>query len=75
MSWVQNMHIVHADRHTGRGWRYLLKVTLTSEEMVAKAWDAYLHKFGAESYVIARYVSPGETMPIDEDPEGLPTAA
>ena len=43
--------------------------------MVAKAWDAYLHKFGAESYVIARYVSPGETMPIDEDPEGLPTAA
>jgi len=39
-----------------------MKVMLTSDEVVAKVWDDYLHRFGAKEYVTARYLTPPTTM-------------
>jgi hypothetical protein len=56
---------------------------LTPDEVAAKVWDDYLHRFGAEAYVMARYSAAPPTFPIDEDvpdlflmtlPESPPTA-
>ena len=43
-----------------------MKVILTPDEVVAKVWDDYLHRFGAEEYVTARYLTPPTTMPMNE---------
>jgi hypothetical protein len=52
-----------------------MKVILTPDEVVAKVWDDYLHRFGAEEYVMARYLTPPTTMPRNEDAlESLPVA-
>jgi len=51
-----------------------MKVILKSDEAVAKVWDDYLHRFGAEEYVVARYLTPRTTMPLDEDALDIPTA-
>jgi hypothetical protein len=45
-----------------------MKVILKPDEAVAKVWDDYLHRFGAEEYVMARYLTPPTTMPVNEDP-------
>ena len=51
-----------------------MKVILTPDEAVAKVWDDYLHRFGVEEYVMARYLTP-PTMPMNEDAlDGLPVA-
>jgi len=44
-----------------------MKVFLKPDEAVAKVWDDYLHRFGAEEYVMARYLTPRTTMPVNED--------
>ena len=52
-----------------------MKVILTPDEVVAKVWDDYLHRFGAEEYVMARYLTPPTTMPMNEDAlDRLPVA-
>jgi hypothetical protein len=52
-----------------------MKVILTPDEVVAKVWDDYLHRFGAEEYVMARYLTPPTTMPGNEDAlDSLPVA-
>ena len=45
---------------------------LTPDEVAAKTWDDFLHRFGAEAYVMVRYISTLPTMPTDE--RGLPLA-
>ena len=45
---------------------------LTPDEVAAKMWDDYLHRFGAEAYVMVRYISTLPTMPTNE--RGLPLA-
>ena len=51
-----------------------MKVILTPDEVVAKVWDDYLHRFGVEEYVMARYLTP-PTMPMNEDAlDSLPEA-
>jgi hypothetical protein len=37
------------------------------DEVVAKVWDDYLHRFGADDYVMARYLTPSPTMPMTDD--------
>ena len=52
-----------------------MKVVLTPDVVVAKVWDDYLHRFGAGEYVMARYLTPPRTMPMDEDAlDRLPAA-
>ena len=52
-----------------------MKVILTPDEVIAKVWDDYLHRFGAEGYVMARYLTPPTTMPMNEDAlDSLPVA-
>ena len=51
-----------------------MKVILTPDEVVAKMWDDYLHRFGAEEYVTARYLTPPTTMPMNDDGQGNPPA-
>jgi hypothetical protein len=34
-----------------------MKVMLTPNEVAARVWDDYLHRFGAEAYVTARYIA------------------
>ena len=45
---------------------------LTPDEVAAKMWDDYLHRFGAEAYVMVRYISTLPTTPTNE--RGLPLA-
>jgi len=47
---------------------------LTPDEVVAKVWDDYLHRFGAAEYVTARYLTPSTTMPLNEDALDNPPA-
>ena len=42
-----------------------MKVMLTPDEVVAKLWDDYLHRFGAEEYVMARYLTPPTRTPMN----------
>ena len=44
-----------------------MKVMLTPDEVVAKVWDDYLHRFGAAEYITARYFTPSTTMPKNDD--------
>ena len=39
---------------------------LTPDEVIADAWDDDLHRFGAEEYVMARYLTSPATMPMNE---------
>jgi hypothetical protein len=41
---------------------------LTPDEVAAKIWDDYLHRFGVEAYVMVRYISAVPTMPTSERP-------
>ena len=41
---------------------------LTPDEVAAKIWDDYLHRFGVEAYVMVRYISTLPTMPTSERP-------
>ena len=41
---------------------------LTPDEVAAKIWDDYLHRFGVEAYVMVRYISTLPTMPASERP-------
>jgi len=43
-------------------------VMLTPDEVAAKIWDDYLHRFGVEAYVMVRYISTLPTMPASERP-------
>ena len=43
----------------------------TPNEAAARVWDDYLHRFGAEAYVTARYIAAPPTIPRNED-AGLP---
>ena len=52
-----------------------MTVTITSDEDVAERWDAYLRQFGAEAYVLARYIYPSTTTPTSEDPTDRPLSA
>ena len=58
------------------GTRTDLAVTLTADDVVAKMWDDYLHRFGAEAYVTARYISTLPAVPTNDDglesPRGRP---
>ena len=45
---------------------------LTPNEVAARVWDDYLHRFGAEAYVTARYIAAPPTIPRNED--ARPTA-
>jgi hypothetical protein len=44
-----------------------MKVMLTPEEVAAEVWDDYLHGFGPEAYVMARYISAPPTMPLNDN--------
>lgn len=44
-----------------------MKVMLTPEEVAAEVWDDYLHRFGAEAYVMARYISAPPTTPLNDN--------
>jgi hypothetical protein len=48
-----------------------MKVMLTPDEGAATVWDDYLHRFGAEAYVMARYIAAPPTIPINEDAPDL----
>lgn len=52
-----------------------MKTVLTHDEIVAKIWDDYLHWFGAAEYVMARYLTPPTTIPMNEDAPDRPIAA
>ena len=50
-------------------------VKLTRDEMAAKVWDDFLHRFGVEVYVTARYISAPRGKPVDKkDGPGSPGA-
>jgi hypothetical protein len=51
-----------------------MKVMITPDEVVAKVWDDYLHRFGAEDYVMARYLTPPTMMPINDEARNNPLA-
>jgi hypothetical protein len=51
-----------------------MNVMLTPDVVVAKVWDEYLHRFGATEYVMARYLTPSTTMPMNEDALDKPPA-
>lgn len=44
-----------------------MNVMLTPNEVAARVWDDYLHRFGAEAYVTARYLASPPTIPRNED--------
>lgn len=44
---------------------------LTPNEVAARVWDDYLHRFGAEAYVMARYIAAPPTIPTNEDAPDL----
>jgi hypothetical protein len=47
---------------------------ITADEVVAKVWDDYLHRFGAQDYVMARYLAPPTTIPMNDDAGDYPPA-
>ncbi|MGA9162808.1 MAG: hypothetical protein WB297_18340 [Actinomycetota bacterium] len=49
------------------GTRTDMAVILTADDVVAKMWDDYVHRFGAEAYVMARYISTLPAVPTDDD--------
>lgn len=48
---------------------------VTTPEMTAKAWDDYLHRWGAGAYVAARYGSSVRDMTVSPSPDRLDRAA
>ena len=44
---------------------------LTPDEVAARVWDDYLHRFGAEAYVMARYIAAPPRIPMNEDAPDL----
>jgi len=69
VSWTQATAGLYVERAMGCGrGRRPTTVTITSDEDVAEQWDAYLRRFGAEAYVLARYIYPSTTMATSEDP-------
>jgi hypothetical protein len=48
-----------------------MNVMLTPSEVAARVWDDYLHRFGAEAYVMARYIAARPTIPMNEDAPDL----
>jgi hypothetical protein len=76
VSWSQAPAGLYVERAMGCGrGRRPTTVTITRGEDVAQQWDAYLRQFGAEAYVLARYIYPSTTMPTSEDPTDRPLSA
>ena len=48
---------------------------VTTPEMTAKAWDDYLHRFGAGAYISARYGSSVRDMTLSPCADRLDRAA
>lgn len=48
---------------------------VAAPEMTAKAWDDYLHRYGAEAYVSARYGSAVRDMTLSPCPDRPDRAA
>jgi hypothetical protein len=52
----------------GHGTSIYVIVMLTPDEVAARIWDDYLHRFGVEAYVMVRYISTLPTMPTSDRP-------